>query len=115
MDIKNEERPWGSFRQFTLNEISTVKILFVSAGQEDSLQTHTNREEFWRVLSGNPTLIIGNKERSAKPGDECMIPKHTQHRIKASDTDVQVLEISLGNFDETDEVRLADDYGRVAS
>ena len=115
MEINETQRPWGSFRQFTLNEISTVKILFVKAGQEDSLQLHAEREEFWRILSGEPTVIIGESEVSTKPGDEFMVPRQTKHRIRAHDTDAQVLEISLGTFDEQDEVRLEDDYGRATS
>jgi mannose-6-phosphate isomerase-like protein (cupin superfamily) len=54
MKPTEEQRPWGSFRRFTENEISTVKIITVNADQELSLQYHKNRDEFWKVLAGNP-------------------------------------------------------------
>ncbi len=112
MDIKGEQRPWGSFEQFTNNELSTVKILDVKSGEKFSLQYHNNRDEFWKVISGNPTLTVGDEEKIGKEGDEFFIPKKTKHRIQANDKDVKVLEISFGNFDENDEIRIDDIYGR---
>ena len=38
MKKKSVEKPWGGFEQFTLNEISTVKILTIKPGQTFSLQ-----------------------------------------------------------------------------
>ena len=35
-----EERPWGNFERFTLNEKATVKIVTVNEGESISLQTH---------------------------------------------------------------------------
>lgn len=112
MRINTDQRPWGWFREFTLNEISTVKILGVKAGHKFSLQSHKGRDEFWRVLAGNPVVTVGDKEKVAKEGDEFYIPKETKHRIGAVENDAQVLEISFGVFDEKDEVRFEDDYGR---
>ncbi len=113
MDIKGEQRPWGSFEQFTHNEISTVKILDVKAGEKFSLQYHNNRDEFWKVIEGNPTIIIGDEEKISKEGEEFFIFKKTKHRIQANEKDAKVLEISFGVFDEHDEVRLEDAYGRA--
>jgi len=45
-NYKIEERPWGNFERFTLNEKTTVKIITVNAGESISLQTHENRDEF---------------------------------------------------------------------
>ncbi|MDO8590097.1 MAG: phosphomannose isomerase type II C-terminal cupin domain [bacterium] len=109
----SEERPWGGFREFIKNEPSTVKILFVKKGEAFSLQKHLNRNEFWRVLSGAPEITIGDKTVRAKVGDEFEIPSETEHRIEALDNDVEVLEISRGEFDEADIVRIEDKYGRT--
>jgi mannose-6-phosphate isomerase len=113
MDIKNESRPWGEFRQFSKNETTTVKLISVQAEKSLSLQYHNLRSEFWRVISGNPTIIVGDKIISATPGDEFFIPAKTQHRIRTTDNAVQILEISFGQFDEEDIVRLEDEYGRI--
>lgn len=115
MDMINEERPWGSFRRFTKNQPSTVKIIHVNPEKQLSLQYHNNREEFWRVLDGNPTIIIGDAETLAKPGDEFIVPQTAHHRIKANDQPVRILEIAFGDFDEQDIVRLEDSYGRTSS
>lgn len=114
MDIKDEQRPWGSLRQFTLNEPSTVKLISVAAGKQLSLQYHNNREEFWKILDGDPTIIIGENKTIAKEGDEFFVPKKTHHRIKANKQNVRILEIAFGAFNENDIVRLEDSYGRTS-
>ncbi len=106
-------RPWGSFIEFTKNEPSTVKILIVKPEEEFSLQYHKNREEFWYVLSGDPTIIIGDDKFDAKKGDEFIIKKGEKHRISAKGTEARILEVSLGEFNEDDIVRIKDKYGRV--
>ncbi len=107
------KKPWGQFDQFTHKELSTVKIISVNPNSSLSLQYHNSRSEFWRVLSGHPIVTIGEKEIKALPGDEFVIEKKEKHRISAGDDTVQFLEISYGNFDEEDIVRLEDKYGRV--
>ena len=108
-----EERPWGNFRQFTNNSPSTVKILLVKQGEAFSLQYHNSRKEFWKILSGSPEITVGDKIARALPGDEFEVLPKMNHRIRAIDSDAQVLEISTGNFDESDVVRLEDKYGRA--
>ncbi len=113
MNIFDDYRPWGSFRQFTAGELTTVKILSVKANERFSLQYHNNRDEFWRVLSGSPDITIGEKTEKAKIGDEFYITRGIKHRISAGSEDVVILEISFGDFDEKDIVRLDDDYNRA--
>ncbi|MDO8624168.1 MAG: phosphomannose isomerase type II C-terminal cupin domain [bacterium] len=110
---EHEDRPWGSFDRFTLGEASTVKILHIAAGKEFSLQYHHHRAEFWRVLSGSGTVTVGEGKRPVAKGDEVEIAEGVEHRLMAGDEDLIVLEIALGNFDEKDIVRVADDFGRT--
>ncbi|MEI6280584.1 MAG: phosphomannose isomerase type II C-terminal cupin domain [bacterium] len=108
------KKPWGQFDQFTHNEVTTVKLLFLDPNTSLSLQYHNNRDEFWRVLSGNPCLTIGSNTINAKTGDEYYIVKKELHSIEAKDEAVQILEIAYGdNFDENDIIRIKDKYGRV--
>ncbi|MDB5259292.1 MAG: mannose-phosphate guanylyltransferase/mannose-6-phosphate isomerase [Candidatus Taylorbacteria bacterium] len=109
-----EQRPWGNFVRYTHNEISTVKIITVEPGQKLSLQYHDHRQEFWRIVQGNPTVTIGDQTMSGKEGDEFFVETKTPHRIAATKDRVVFLEIALGTFDETDIVRIEDDYGRVS-
>lgn len=108
------KRPWGSFTRFTDNEVSTVKLLNITKGEEFSLQYHQTRTEFWRVMSGHPKIVFGEETfDNVEPGIEFVITPHTNHRISAPIDDVVVLEISTGQFDEDDIVRLEDKYNRI--
>ncbi len=107
-----EERPWGMFEQFTHNQPSTVKILTINPHQSLSLQLHHQREEFWRVLSGQPIVTLGDRVFEATLGQEIDIAPEQQHRIEAKDDPVQILEIAFGDFAEDDEIRLEDKYHR---
>lgn len=108
-----EERPWGNFERFCQNEKTTVKILQVNPNEELSLQFHHNRDEFWKVIEGSGIILIGNETRIGKKGDEFFIKRETNHQIKTSDSSVSILEISFGDFDENDIVRLKDKYNRI--
>ncbi|MGH7174832.1 MAG: phosphomannose isomerase type II C-terminal cupin domain [Minisyncoccia bacterium] len=109
---EHEDRPWGSFDRLTLNELSTVKLLRLKPNERLSLQTHAKRSEFWRVISGSGTATLGTAELPAELGSEFEIPPNTPHRLAAGAEGLTWLEIALGEFDEKDEVRLADDYQR---
>src|SRR6185437_16374332 len=47
----HDERPWGSFDQFTKDERVTVKIITVAPEKRFSLQYHERRSEFWRIIA----------------------------------------------------------------
>ena len=108
-----EERPWGYFERFTFNETSTVKILTIKPGEHPSLQYHQKREEFWLVIKGNAIVKVGNKKTHAEEGNEFFIPKKAVHCVEAVNDEAKILEISFGEFDEKDIVRLKDKYGRA--
>jgi mannose-6-phosphate isomerase len=102
------EKPWGRFEQFASRECVTVKILTIEPHQSISLQFHNNREELWKVLSGKAELTLGDSVVQAETGNEYYIEKKHRHCIKTGSTQVKVLEISFGDFDEQDIVRLED-------
>ncbi|MBN3036985.1 MAG: phosphomannose isomerase type II C-terminal cupin domain [Candidatus Diapherotrites archaeon] len=111
----SEERPWGSFTKFVENTPCTVKILDIS--KRLSLQYHDHRTELWFVLEGTAIIETGKDEESlreeeVKEGGMKEIPCKTLHRVRPKDGECRLLEISLGEFDEKDIVRIDDDYGR---
>ena len=62
----------------------------------------------------NPAKVtLGRKTIRVKKGDEIFIPAKTLHRIEAYSKPVRFLEIAYGTFDEKDEVRVEDAYGRI--
>jgi mannose-1-phosphate guanylyltransferase/mannose-1-phosphate guanylyltransferase/mannose-6-phosphate isomerase len=107
------ERPWGNFRQFTHNDLSTVKLITVLPNESLSLQNHAKRTEFWHIVAGNGTVEIGGIKKEAQIGGEYEIPIGTKHRLSAGPSGIQVLEIALGDFDEADIVHFEDKYGRI--
>ena len=112
--MKTVNKPWGKFIQFTQNEKSTVKILEVKPGEMLSLQNHRKRAEFWYVLEGNPTVVLGNKTKKYKASDSIKVGKKVKHRIiNKTKSMVKILEIATGNFDEKDIARYEDKYHRI--
>lgn len=112
-NYEKEERPWGNFERFTNNEKATVKIITINAGESISLQIHEHRDEFWRVLKGSGVVHIADRDTDANEGDDFFVPRHTEHRISSGSGGFSFLEISFGEFEESDEKRIDDQYGRV--
>lgn len=115
-DLSNYERqvrPWGGFERFTLNEPSTVKIITVNPGEALSLQTHANRDEFWRVIDGSGTITLDGANHAATVGQDFFTPRGTEHRVTGGPEGISFLEIAFGEFDEKDITRLEDRYGRA--
>ncbi len=108
-----ETRPWGKFEKFVENEKCTIKILYVNAHSKTSLQMHKNREEFWKILDGFALLELAEKVAYAYKDDIIQVPKNSKHRIITEEKPCVIMEISLGNFNENDIIRIEDDYDRL--
>ncbi len=111
-NYEKENRPWGNFERFTLNEKTTVKIITVNDGEYFSLQTHEHRDEFWHVIKGSGVIRIGNVENQAHEGSSFFCQRGTEHRVTGGPSGTTFLEIAFGDFDEGDIKRLEDKYGR---
>lgn len=106
-------KPWGKFEQFTLNEKSTVKLIYINPEQRTSLQTHKNRSETWCVVRGQCQVIVGDLKMNLYENGIVHIPVGMPHRIIGLDERAVILEIAFGEFDEADIVRIQDDYERI--
>ena len=108
------EKPWGRFEQYTHNLPCTVKIITVKPGGTLSSQYHYHRDELWVALDPGARVELGEQTLSPAPGEKLYIPRETVHRLSCEgDQPVRILEISFGEFDEDDIVRLEDIYGRI--
>jgi len=106
-------RPWGHEVRFTHNEKSTVKLLVVKPGQILSYQSHKHRKEYWYVIEGKPWIMLNDKAKTYKPGDEIRVRLGMKHRIgNKTKKLVRILEIAFGKFDQNDIIRYDDKYGR---
>ena len=111
--IYEENRPWGGFRRYTHNQVSTVKIITVNPGQVLSLQYHHHRDELWVVLDSGLSVTLDDRVWEPALYEEILIPHGSYHRMAGVGSQPsRWLEISFGHFDESDIVRLEDQYGR---
>lgn len=113
MSKLNVDKPWGKFDQYTHNLRCTVKIITVAPGGTLSRQYHHNRDELWVVLDPGARVEIDEDTLHPESGEELFIPRESIHRLSAAGEEpMRILEISFGEFDEEDIVRLEDVYGR---
>ena len=112
-NIKEDIRPWGKFRSFPHKPAGSIKIITLNPGQALSLQYHHHRSEFWVVLDKGLEVTVGDRVWQPEESEEILIPRKTPHRLRClSRNQARVMEIWIGDSDESDIVRLQDDYGR---
>ena len=111
MNIVN--KPWGSYKDLERNYFRVVKIIKISPNKRFSLQKHLKREEFWYILSGSGLITLDSETKEVKPKDYFRIPVGCIHRLQAGLDGIQFLEIQEGECEESDIIRIEDDYNRV--
>jgi mannose-6-phosphate isomerase len=112
MPAKRVDRPWGSFNQYAFNQEVTVSLMTVRPGQRLSLQSHTGRSELWIVLDEGAEIIVDDQVLHPQSMEEIWIPVGAKHRLTSLGTEVRVLEIAFGNWQQEDILRFSDDYQR---
>ncbi|MCC6483475.1 MAG: phosphomannose isomerase type II C-terminal cupin domain [Armatimonadetes bacterium] len=112
-EIKEDHRPWGKFREYPVEGVGAVKIITVDPGGILSLQYHHHRAEYWVALDEGLEVEVDDKTIRPAPNEEIFIPRGAHHRLKGvGDKPARIMELWLGNSDESDIVRLEDKYGR---
>ena len=113
---KFEFRPWGWF--LTLDEGSDYKVkkIYVKPKSRFSLQYHHKRDEYWTIIQGSG-IITYEKDgdeinQDVSSGDNFVIDMGTLHRMKGGDDGITFIEVQRGVCDESDIVRISDDYKR---
>lgn len=136
------KRPWGGFLRFEEESLGRFfdaywsgvdtgrqegrrdpKILLVAPGQRLSLQLHHRRAELWRILDGPIMVVHGKDEKSLQhevlyQGETIHLACGEIHRLVGPlDSWGRVAEIwehadSSNPSDESDIVRVQDDYSR---
>src|SRR3989344_3366204 len=74
---EHHELEWGFVEHLTRAEHSTVKIIVVRPGEILSLQKHSGRDEFWRIVVGAGFVTIGEEKRPARERDAFFIHRNT--------------------------------------
>jgi mannose-6-phosphate isomerase-like protein (cupin superfamily) len=112
MDIYVEDRPWGKFEKYVENKKCTVKTLYLKPNSQTSLQYHDKRDEWWKVIKGSVIIVVNDDKYKLSENDSFFIERKLKHQIINLDNPSMVLEISIGEFDEDDIVRIKDIYNR---
>lgn len=115
-DVRRSIRPWGEFYDWDTGQGWHLKTLYVQPRKRLSLQYHKKRAEFWILLEGDATATIGPKSGKLKriPLEHHKIfevPRGYIHRLESKKGGV-LAEIASGHFDESDIIRLVDDFNR---
>src|ERR1700690_3374108 len=106
--MRRVEKPWGHETIWAETDRYVGKVLHINAGQKLSRQYHERKDETFYVQSGVMQLEIGDgptlKTLTMNPGESFHCTPHTIHRMIATTTDVDVIEVSTPELD--DVVRL---------
>jgi mannose-6-phosphate isomerase-like protein (cupin superfamily) len=114
--IERIERPWGWFDTLEEDDINPykVKTIYIKANHQFSLQRHNHREEHWIVVDGDGIVTTSTYTCNVKRGVYIHIRKNEIHRMSAGEFGIKLVEVQIGSLcDESDIVRLEDDYGRI--
>ena len=91
-----------------------LKRIVVKPGGRLSYQYHYHRAEVWTIVQGEALITIDGVDKVFKVGEVAQIPLLAKHRIQNCGTEPLVfIEVQWGNsFEESDIVRVEDDYNR---
>ena len=111
---KRVQRPWGYYESLASGPGYQVKHIMVKPGARLSLQTHQHRAEHWVVVSGEATVVNGDKEIVLQANQSTYISIGAQHRLSNMQIKpLHVIEVQSGSYlGEDDIVRIQDDYKR---
>lgn len=104
-DILFVQRKWGSFLQFSENQPTTIKLLYVDKGKSISYQFHNYRSEQWYVIKGKVLVTKGIESQILMTDQSITIDVKEKHKLEGLEDSI-ILEISRGHFSEDDIVRL---------
>jgi mannose-6-phosphate isomerase len=116
MEREHDERPWGNYTVLEDAADHKVKAITVSPGRRLSYQRHQHRAEHWFVVRGVGLVTLDGRDIAVEAGSTIDVPMQSAHRIEnTGDCDLVFIEVQHGrSFDESDIVRLEDDFGRVS-
>lgn len=114
---EHDERPWGHYTVLVDAPDHKVKTITVHPGKRLSYQRHENRAEHWFVVRGEGLVTLDGKEIPVKVGSTVDVAMRAAHRMQNTGTDELVfIEVQHGrSFEESDIVRIEDDFGRVSA
>ena len=113
-DDAEETRRWGNFKILLDEPNVKIKKITVNPSSRLSLQLHKHRSEWWKIIQGKGMVQVGASEWLLEEGDTVNIGKLEVHRItNEADDPLIFVEVQTGECQESDIIRIEDDYGRA--
>lgn len=112
--MRSEDKPWGRFEVLHETDTTWLKRIIIKPGQSLSYQYHFNRTEYWTPETKGVWAEVKGRQFELTPfAAACVVYPRQGHRLFNPGLQaVSVLEWVVGSPDETDIVRVRDDYGR---
>ena len=112
--LEIEQRPWGKYEILLDTDYCKVKRITVNPGGRLSYQYHHKRSEVWTIVAGIATITLDDEVNWYDYGKSVKIPQGMKHRVENKEQEPLIfIEVQHGSsFDETDIVRIEDDYNR---
>ncbi|HPQ50547.1 MAG: phosphomannose isomerase type II C-terminal cupin domain [Alphaproteobacteria bacterium] len=112
-----DTRPWGSYKVTDVGMANDLefceKLIIVNPANILSLQSHDLRQETWRVVKGELTVVLNDTVITLQAGEDIFIPKGDIHAMaNLTGEDCHVFERQEGTCREEDIHRYMDAYGR---
>lgn len=108
-------RPWGDVYMVVRNQMCSVDLTSVRAGQRSSLHCHKIRYELFHILDDGANIELDGEIHRPKAQCELLIHPGVKHRFWAEDKPFRMLVVSFGPWNAEDQHRLDDDYGRAGT
>lgn len=90
-------RSWGKHETLKKGHDYKVKKVTISPGQEFELHKHEYRSEQWTVVSGTPTITLGEETKDYHMGDCIYVPIGMLHKVRNNTLeDVEIVEVAVG-------------------
>jgi mannose-6-phosphate isomerase-like protein (cupin superfamily) len=106
------QRPWGDIHMLVRNQICSVDLTHVNAGQRASLHAHQMRYELFHFIDEGAYLELDGEVFRPKAHEEFLIRPGVKHRFWTGENPFRMLVICFGKWAAEDQYRFEDDYGR---
>ncbi|QHI95138.1 mannose-1-phosphate guanylyltransferase/mannose-6-phosphate isomerase [Aristophania vespae] len=107
-------RPWGFYESLIKKERFQVKRIYVSPGEQLSLQKHFHRAEHWVVVGGTAVVTRDQEQLIVQENESVYLPLGCVHRLEnPGRIPLTLIEVQSGAYlGEDDIIRLDDIYQR---
>jgi len=103
-------RAWGEFYGWDAGKNWKLKTMYLKRGGKVSMQYHEHRSEHWMLVEGDAQVVLQHADGKThktemKKGEVMFVDAHHAHQLSSKGGGI-IVEVSLGDFDENDVVRV---------